>query len=106
MIAVDEAEIVEVLQQQVAGVVLQRQPRVAAQFFQQALEGHAVVEILPRMQLEAQVGARSIERVENRPPAAGQFGEAGIDQPRRHRRIGIQIRPQQRAAESGMAGQP
>ncbi|OBX33808.1 hypothetical protein A8U91_02850 [Halomonas elongata] len=70
--------------------------------FEETLEGGAVVQVLARMNLEAQVDALFVEDIEDRPPATGQLGEAFLDQPRRALRPGIEVGPQQGAGEGAV----
>ena len=91
MVDIDEAEIVHVLQQKMAGIVKNIAARMIVRERKEALECRAVVQILRRMQLEAKVDAGRVERIEHRPPAARQFAKAFVDQTRRRRRIGIEI---------------
>src|SRR5690606_38975619 len=73
MVDVDELEIVEALQHEVRRVVVDAAARVVADPLEQHLEGHAVEQVLARMQLEADVDALLVAGVENRPPALGQL---------------------------------
>ena len=102
MVEIDEAEVIHVLQQEVAGIVIQIAARVVVREFQKAFERDAVMEILGRMQFETEVDAGLVERIEHRPPAPHQLAKAFVDQAGRRRRIRIEIRPQQRAAERHM----
>ena len=83
MIDVDEGEIVELLQHEVAGVVEDVRARVIVDRVEEALEGHAVVQVLARMDFVGEIDARLVERVEDRPPALRQFVERFLDQARR-----------------------
>lgn len=93
VVAVDEAEIVDVLQAQMARIVEDFRARMPVDQRQEALEGGAVMQILSRMRLEAQIDIGGICGIEHRPPNAGEFGERPLEQLRRRRRIGIEIRP-------------
>src|SRR5256886_17480733 len=64
------------------------------------------MQTLPGMDLVAEVAARLIERVENRPPAPRQLVERRLDQARRPRGPGIEIRPRQRAGKRRMLADP
>ena len=70
VIEVDEAEIVELLQQEMARIVEDLAARVIADALQEHLEARAVVQVLARMDLEAQIDAGGIERVEDRASSA------------------------------------
>ena len=80
MVDVDEAEIVHVLQQKMAGVVKDIATRMIVRESKEALECRAVVQILRRVQLKAKVDAGRIECIEHRPPAARQFTKAFVYQ--------------------------
>src|SRR5438093_7331219 len=83
VIQVDILEVVELLQHEMAGMVQEIAALVPADAVEKHLEGHAVVQILTGMDLEAEVDARLLERVENRPPAPRQLIERRLDQTRR-----------------------
>src|SRR5690606_6720853 len=93
VIAVDEAEIIQLLQQQVARVVENLRARMLIDRIEEALEGGAIVQVLAGVDLEAQVDPGFIERIEDRPPAPRQFGEALLDQTARSLWPGIHVRP-------------
>jgi hypothetical protein len=105
VVSVDEAQVVDLLQQQVARVVQDLRARVVIHHVEEALEGRAVVQILARVDLEAQVHAARIEGIQDGAPATAQFGEGLLHQSRRALRPRIEIGPGQRAGESGMRGQ-
>jgi hypothetical protein len=67
---------------------------------QEALEGHAVVQILAGMQLVAHVDAGIVERIEDRRQRFAQLAERFLDQPGRALRPRIQIGPGQRAGKA------
>src|SRR5688572_3340828 len=66
---------------------------------QESLERRAVVQVLAGMDLEADVDAGMVERVEDRPPASRELLEPGFDEPRRGLRPRIHRVPEQRARE-------
>jgi hypothetical protein len=72
-------EVVELLQNEVAGI----EKDVAAGMIAYAVEEHfecrAVVQVLAWVNLETEVNARGIERVQDGLPAGGQFIEGGFD---------------------------
>ena len=92
VVDVDVVEVVELLQHEVARVVEHGSARVAADALEEHLEGHAVVQVLAGVDLVADVDARIVEGVEDRPPALGQLVEGGLDQPGRPLRPGIDDR--------------
>ena len=92
-------EIVELLQHEVRRVVEDVAALVAADRLEEALEGRAVEQILAGMNFVGDVAAGLVEGVEDRPPAARQFLERRLDQPRRALRPGIDVRPGERAGE-------
>src|SRR5439155_896548 len=67
-------------------------------------EGHAIVQILARMDLEAGVDALVLEHIENRAPAPRQLVERRLDQTSRPLRPGIEIGPCQRARKGRVLG--
>ena len=102
VIDVDEVEIVELLQQEMRGIVVDRAALVAADRVEEPLEGRAVEHVLAGMDFVADVAAGVVEGVEDRPPAPGEFGEGGLDQAGRALRPGIDIGPGERAGEGRM----
>src|SRR5207253_6174017 len=89
---------------EMAGIVQEITALVPADAVEKHLEGHAVMQILTGMDLEAEVDARLLERIENRPPAPRQLIERRLDQTRRPLGPGIEIRPRHRARERRMLG--
>ncbi|MNS95797.1 hypothetical protein D3C72_1300690 [compost metagenome] len=106
VVAVDEAEVVHLLQQQMAGVVQDLRAGMLVHYIEEALEGSTVVQILTGVDFEAQVHAAGVERIQDGAPAAAEFGEGFLHQPGRALRPRIEIRPGQRAGERGVRGQP
>src|SRR2546426_10611590 len=88
VIDVDILEIVELLQHEMAGIVQEVATLVATDPVEEHLERHAVMQILARMDLEAEVDAGVLERVQNRAPAPRQLVERRLDQTRRPLRPG------------------
>lgn len=72
---------------------------------EEALEGRAVMQILARVDLEAQVHAAGVEGIQDGAPATAEFGEGFFHQPGRTLRPRIEIGPGQRAGERGMRRQ-
>ena len=77
-----KATIVELLQQEMARVVVDAGARVAADRVDEALERRAVVNVLAGMDLVADVAARLVVRIEDRPPATAEFLESCFDEAR------------------------
>ena len=90
VIDVDEVEIVELLQHEMRGIVVDAAALVAVDALEEHLEGDAVEDVLAGMQLEADIDALLVEGVEDRLPALGQFVEGCLDQARRALRPGIE----------------
>ncbi len=105
VVAVDEAQVVHLLQQQVAGVVQDLRARVVVHHVEEAFKGRAVVQVLAGVDLEAQVHAAGVEGIQDRAPAAAEFGEGCIHQPGGALRPGVEVGPGQRAGERGVCGQ-
>src|SRR3546814_4961380 len=68
----------------------------------EALEGHAVVEVLARMDFIGEIDALFVEGVEDRPPAFRELAERLLDQSRRALRPRIEIGPGERARKTRM----
>ena len=96
VIEIDERRVVELLQQEVAGVVEDVRALVVADGLEEALERHAVVQVLAGMDLERDVDAGLVERVEDRPPAFRELLEPGFDETRRPLRPRIHLCPRGR----------
>ncbi len=106
MIAVDEAQVVQLLQDEMAGVIEDPRPGMVVDRRQEALEGGAIVQVLARMQFEAEVDAFFAVDVEDGAPATSQLGEAFVHQTRRTLRPGIDIGPEQGAEKLATALRP
>src|SRR5213080_1706067 len=104
VIDVDVFEIVELLQHEMAGIVQDVATLVTADAVEEHFEGHSVMQILARMDLEAGVDALVLEHIENRAPAPRQLVERRLDQTRRPLGPGIEIGPCQRARKSRVLG--
>src|SRR5260370_15191653 len=79
VIEVDVLEIVELLQQEVTGIVQQVAARVSADALEEHLERRPVVQTLAGMDLEAALDAVFLQDVENRAPAPRQLVERRLD---------------------------
>src|SRR5690606_10830273 len=106
VIEIDEREVVELLEHEVARVVKNARARMSADRFDETLERRAVVQILARMQLEADVDARVVERVEYRTPAPRELREPFLDESRRALRPRIDRMPEERTGEGRVRGEP
>src|SRR4051812_46130493 len=93
---VNEGEVIQLLQDEMGRIVIDRTARMIAGALKKHLEGNAVANVLARMDLVAEVDTGFLVGVEDRTPAARQFVECGLDQARRPLRPGIQKRPRQR----------
>ena len=102
MIDVDELQIVELLQQEMAGVIQNVAAPVIVHALQKHLKGDAIVQILARMDLVAEVDARLVEGIQDRRPAARQLVEGGFHQARGALRPRVDERPGQRAGKGGV----
>src|SRR5437867_901236 len=79
VIDVDVFEIVELLQHEMAGIVQDVATLVTADAVEEHFEGHSVMQILARMDLEAGVDALVLEHIENRAPAPRQLVERRLE---------------------------
>ncbi len=100
VVHVDEPEIVELLQQEVARVVEDVAASMVRRAFKEHLERYAVVQILAGMDLVAEVAAGLVEGVEDRLPAPRQLVERGFDQAGRALRPRIDERPDEGARKT------
>ena len=105
VIEIEKSQIIQLLQNHVAGIVKNVGARMISDSGEKALEGRAVVQVFAGMQLEAYIHARFVEGIQDRQPAPPQFLERFVDQPRRPLRPGIEKRPRQRAGECRMRRQ-
>ena len=97
MVEIDELEIVDLLQQEVAGIIEDVGARMAADRVQESFEGRAVMQIFARMDFETEIDPRLLERVEDRLPERGKAGKAFRYHSRGALRPGVKMGPQQRA---------
>ena len=82
VVEIDEGEIVELLQQEMARIVVDARARDGRRPRRRSARSGAVVKILAGMDFVADVAARLVECVEDRPPATAEFLESGLDQTR------------------------
>src|SRR5690606_8558729 len=106
VIEVDELEIVELLQHEVTRIEQDVRAPMAADRVEEALERDTVVQVLARMDLEADVDARFVERVEDRPPTPRELREAFLDETGGPLRPRIHRVPQERPREGRVRLEP
>src|SRR6202040_400057 len=104
-IDVDEGEVVQLLQDEMRGIVVDRATRMIAGALVEHFEGDAVADVFTRMNLIAEIDTGLVIGVQDRTPAASQFVEGGLDQSRRPLRPWIEERPGQRAGEADAAAE-
>src|SRR5258707_5938128 len=97
VIEIDEFEIVELVQDEMAWIEQDVAAGMILQPLQKHFEGDAVVQIFAGVNFEANVHAGFVERVENWLPTRGEFVECGFDQSSGALRPGIKIGPRERA---------
>ena len=102
VVVIDEREVVELLQHEVAGVIENARGLVATHGIEESLERHAIVQVFARMDLVAQRNAGFAEHIEHRAPAAREFLESHLHQSRRALRPRIHHGPQQCAGKRGV----
>ena len=106
MVDIDVAQIIELLQHEMAGVV-QRFARACWPTRSRNISKLAPSQrSSPGVDLVADVNAALVKGIQNRAPTRGQFIECSFDQPRRPLRPGVKVGPRQGAAERGMGLQP
>src|SRR6267154_2758028 len=104
-IDVDEGEVVQLLQDEMRGIVVDRATRMIAGALVEHFEGDAVADVFARMNLIAEIDTGLVIGVQDRTPAASQFVEGDLDQSRRPPRPWIEERPGQRAGEADAAAE-
>src|ERR1700730_13893856 len=105
-IDVDKGEVIELLQNEVRGIIVDRTARVVAGTLEQHLEGDAVADVLAWMDLKTEIDASLVIGVQDRTPAAREFVESGLDHSGRPLRPRIEERPGQRARKADAAFEP
>src|SRR5271166_789700 len=105
VIDVDEFEIVELLQQEVRRIVVDRTALVSLDRVEEALEARPVEKVLARVDFVADVAARVVECVQDWLPALRELLESSLDQSRWALRPGIDVGPSQCAGEGRVRGQ-
>ena len=106
VIAVDEVEIVELLQHIMRRIEQDARAGMIAHRGEEPLPRRAIVNVLARMDLIGAVDPRFLEHVEDRHPAPREFGERLLDQAGRPLRPRIDIGPGQRAREGRVRRKP
>src|SRR5271168_3978233 len=91
VVDVDEVDIVELLEQEMRGIVVDRATLVAADGLQKSLEGGAVKDVFAGMDFVSDVAARLLISVEDRPPAAAKLREGRLDETGRALRPGVDV---------------
>ena len=79
MIDVDELEIIQLLQDEMAWVVQDVTALVSADMFQKHFKSYTVMQIFAGMQFETQIDTGRVERVEDGLPPFCQFVESSIN---------------------------
>ena len=102
MVEINKGQVIHLLKQHVARVVENVAARMVIHQRQKTLEGYAVVQIFPRMQLKADVHALLVEGIQYRPPAGCQRLERLLKTLLVVRRPRIEKWPGQRAGEGGV----
>jgi len=80
VVEIDEGEIIQPLQHEMRGIVVDGATRMIADRLQKPLERRAIEHILARMKLIGDIDAGLVECIEDRPPSAGEFDERLLDQ--------------------------
>src|SRR5581483_1869584 len=106
VIDIDEFQIVELLQHEMAGIKKDIAALVAAKPVEKHLEGHSVVEVLAGMNFETEIHTNFIEFIQDRPPALCELIEGRVYQSGRTLRPGIEVGPRQSSRKRGMRVQP
>ena len=103
---IDKGQIVHLLKQHMARVVENVAARMVIHQRQKTLEGDAVVQIFPGMQLKADVHPLLAKGIQYWPPAGCQLLECFLKTLLVMRRPRIEKRPRQRAGEGRVRLQP
>src|SRR5690348_737335 len=91
MIEIDVLEVIELLQNEMAGIKKQIASGMIVDPLQKHLKRRAIVDVFAGMNLKAKVDTGLVKRVENGSPSDGQFVESRFDQSRRPLRPGIYV---------------
>ena len=95
-----KCEVIELLQDEMAGVEEDVGARMIADAVEKHFEGRAVVEVFAGMDFEAEIDASFVKGVENGKPALGELVEGGFDQTGGTLRPWIDVGPGERAGKS------
>ena len=79
VIKIEVLEIIELLQNEMTGIKKDVAARMIADAIEEHFERSSVVQIFARVNLETQVDARCVKRIQDWLPASGQFIERGFD---------------------------
>src|SRR5260370_17656254 len=96
VIQIDEFQVIELLQREMARVKKYIASRMVANALQKHFKRHSVMQIFPRMNLKAQIHSRLIECIQNRPPPPRQLIKRRLNQPGWSLRPPIKVRPPHR----------
>ena len=102
VVDVDEGQVVELLQHEVARVVKDARARVVVHCGEESFEGYTVMQVFARVQFVADVHAGRVEGVEHRSPALGQFGESLFHEPSGPLWPRVEVGPGERPREGGV----
>lgn len=100
VVEINELEVIELLEDEVAGVEQNVGARMIANAIEEHFESSAVVKIFAGMNFEAEVHAGLIKGIEDGEPAAGEFIEGGFDEAGGTLGPGIDVGPGKCAGES------
>src|SRR5215469_10392211 len=101
----DECAVVELLQEEVARIVVDTGGGMLVCMVEERLEGGAVIDVRTGMEFVADDAATVVRIVEERPPATGEFFEGFVDQTRRPLRPRIDHMPGKSARKDGNVAQ-
>jgi hypothetical protein len=79
MIEVNELKVIELLEDEVAGIEQDVAPRMLSDTIKKHFERGTIMEVFPRVHFKTKVDARIIKRVEYRLPTPGKFIECRVD---------------------------
>src|SRR5207344_3244562 len=79
VVEIDELQVVELLQNKMAGIVEHVAAGMLANTIEKHFEGSAIMEIFSRMNFVAEIDAGFVKCIENGEPPLGKFVESGFD---------------------------
>jgi hypothetical protein len=106
MIEINVLKIIQLLKNEMAGVIQDVASGMFACRFPETLERNSIVKVLAGMYLIAQVNAGFIKGIEDRQPALSQFFKSVVNHSRRTLRPRINGVPHQRSGERCVSCQP